>query len=183
MIILWTLFAFVLGALPFSVWIGNYGIKQDIRAVADNNPGATNVYRTGGLGWFILALIFDISKGVVPVALAQLLGGIDGWQLLPIALAPPLGHAFSPFLNWKGGKAVAATFGAWIGLTLWWTVPLVAVVSVVALNFVMKSAVAVLLSLLIMLAYIFFFEFSSVWIGVVIAHFLLMTYTHRHDLF
>jgi glycerol-3-phosphate acyltransferase PlsY len=45
--------------------------------------------------------------------------GIAGWTVVPVALAPVLGHAFSPFLRLRGGKAIAATFGVWTALTLW----------------------------------------------------------------
>jgi len=45
--------------------------------------------------------------------------GVVGWAVVPVALAPVLGHAFSPFLRLRGGKAIAATFGVWTALTLW----------------------------------------------------------------
>lgn len=111
LIFLWVLFGFILGALPFSVGVGNWALKKDIRAAGDHNPGATNVLRAGGVGWYALALILDISKGALPVGWAAHLAGISGGALIPIALAPPLGHAFSPFLGGRGGKAVAAAFG------------------------------------------------------------------------
>ena len=67
----------------------------------------------------MLALLLDYLKGAVPVGLAGYAFGISGLRLVPIALSPVLGHAFSPFLRFHGGKAVAATFGIWTGLTLW----------------------------------------------------------------
>jgi len=45
--------------------------------------------------------------------------GLSGWGLALVAIAPVLGHAFSPFLGFRGGKALATTFGIWAGLTLW----------------------------------------------------------------
>ena len=117
--LLWAILSFFAGALPLSVWVGRLAAQRDIREVADHNPGATNVLRTGGFGWFIVAMSLDISKAAVPVGLATQIFGWSGWPLLLIALAPPLGHAFSPFLGGKGGKAVAAVFGVWIGLTIW----------------------------------------------------------------
>ena len=111
MFILWSLFGFLLGSLPFSVWIGQFILKKDIRDYGDHNPGATNVLRAGGFPPYALALALDISKGAIPVGLAYQVFSIQDWQILPIALAPPLGHAFSPFLNWRGGKAIAAIGG------------------------------------------------------------------------
>lgn len=54
---LWAALAFVSGSLPFSVWIGRWGLRRDIRGVGDSNPGATNVFRAGGKGLGALALI------------------------------------------------------------------------------------------------------------------------------
>ncbi len=111
--------AFLLGALPFAVWIGRAATGEDIRRFGDGNPGATNVLRAGSRGGFLLALILEISKGALPVGLAYQQWGIQDWRIVPIALAPVAGHAFSPFLGGKGGKALAVAFGVWIGLTLW----------------------------------------------------------------
>jgi acyl phosphate:glycerol-3-phosphate acyltransferase len=57
-------------------------------------------------------------KAAAPVALAHYVFAVDGWPLAPVMLAPILGHAFSPFLGWRGGKALACTFGVWSALTV-----------------------------------------------------------------
>lgn len=114
----WTLIAFVSGAIPYSVWIGRLAGGLDIRRYGDRNPGATNVLRSLGRGWAILAALLDGLKGAIPVGLAWYAAGIGGWGIAPIAIAAVLGHAFSPFLGGRGGKAVAVTFGVWAGLTL-----------------------------------------------------------------
>ena len=111
--------AFILGALPFSLWIGRVTTGQDIRQYGDHNPGATNVLRAGSRGGFVLAMALDISKSALPVGLAYQQWGIQDWRIVPLALAPVAGHAFSPFLGGKGGKALATAFGVWIGLTIW----------------------------------------------------------------
>lgn len=117
-IILWTLIGFISGALPFSVIAGYLAGRVDIRKFGDQNPGSTNVLRAVGWRWALPAFLMDYLKGAVPVGIAYLLGDASGWGLAPIALAPILGHAFSPFLRGRGGKAVAVTFGVWTGLTI-----------------------------------------------------------------
>jgi glycerol-3-phosphate acyltransferase PlsY len=116
---LWTVLGFVCGSLPFSVWLGRLIIRKDIRYYGDGNPGAINAWRVGGWRAGVPAILLDFLKGAVPVGLAEPLAGVSGWGLLPIALSPVIGHAFSPFLGFRGGKSVAATFGIWSGLTLW----------------------------------------------------------------
>jgi glycerol-3-phosphate acyltransferase PlsY len=115
----WIIFAFLCGSLPFSVWVGKYYLKTDIRTVGDANPGATNVYRAGGRAVAALALFLDFIKGALPVGLAYLWAGLTNPHLIWVSLAPVAGHAFSPFLGGRGGKAVAVTFGIWAGLTGW----------------------------------------------------------------
>ena len=118
-LILWTLIGFLAGSLPFSVWLGRLALKQDITRYGDANPGATNVLRAGGKGWGALALLLDTAKALLPVSAAYYWAGMEDWRAIPIALAPIAGHAFSPFLHWRGGKAVATTLGTWMALTIW----------------------------------------------------------------
>jgi glycerol-3-phosphate acyltransferase PlsY len=176
------LLGFLLGSLPFSVWIGNLALRKDITREGDHNPGATNVLRAGSWGWFLLALMLDISKGALPVGLAVYIAGISGWSLVPIALAPPLGHAFSPFLNFRGGKAIAATFGAWIGLTLW-KVPLLSMALLVIFSLlVTPSGWAVLLMLISTFFVMLIWLGESVLLAIFGLHSLLLIFTHRVDL-
>jgi len=116
--LIWTLLGFLLGALPFSVWLGKLVLRTDIRRYGDGNPGGTNVLRAGNTGLGLLVIFLDMLKGAAPVALAHYVFAVDGWPLVPVILAPPLGHAFSPFLRFRGGKALASIFGAWTALTV-----------------------------------------------------------------
>jgi glycerol-3-phosphate acyltransferase PlsY len=113
------LIAFICGSLPFSVWIGRRWLGRDIRHYGDANPGATNVFRAGSKRLGMFALLLDFLKGAIPVGLAHFALGYNGGWLIATVLAPVLGHAFSPFLGWRGGKAVAVTGGVWCGLTVW----------------------------------------------------------------
>lgn len=116
--LIWAGVGFLLGALPFSVWLGKAVLRDDIRRYGDGNPGGTNVLRAGNTGLGLVVIFLDMLKGAAPVALAHYIFQVDGWPLAPVILAPILGHAYSPFLRFKGGKALATTFGAWTALTV-----------------------------------------------------------------
>jgi glycerol-3-phosphate acyltransferase PlsY len=116
--VFWTALGFLLGAMPFSVWLCRLLLHTDVRRYGDGNPGGINAWRAGGWRTGLPVLFLDYLKGAVPVGLAHFAFGLSGWWLVPVAVAPVLGHAFSPFLGLRGGKALAATFGVWTGLTL-----------------------------------------------------------------
>lgn len=115
----WIIAAFLSGSLPFSVWLTKAFLRTDVRQYGDGNPGATNVFRAGNKLIGLLALLLDISKAAAPVGMAYFTFGIRGVEMFFIAIAPLLGHRFSPFLRFRGGKALATALGVWIGLTLW----------------------------------------------------------------
>jgi glycerol-3-phosphate acyltransferase PlsY len=108
--------AFWLGACPFSVWVGRWFLGKDIRDYGDGNPGAMNVLRAGGRKSFVLAMILDIAKGVPFVLLAHSLWGFPGIVVMVVGISAILGHAFSPFLGFKGGKSIAVTAGVLMAL-------------------------------------------------------------------
>jgi acyl phosphate:glycerol-3-phosphate acyltransferase len=139
--------AFLSGALPFATWLGRLVAKTEVRLVGDGNPGATNAFRAGGAALGVTVLALDVSKGVLPVVLAKALG-LDGAALASVAALSVAGAAFSPFLRFRGGKSLAVTLGTWIGLTIW-TIPLVAIVTIVAATLLVEPdgwAVAIALA-------------------------------------
>ena len=115
----WVILGFVLGSIPFSLLVGKFALNTDIRSLGDGNPGGFNVWRAGGRFWAFLAVLLDGFKGAIPVGLAHYVFGVNSWLLIPVALAPLLGHIFSPFLKFRGGKGLSTNFGIWLGLTLW----------------------------------------------------------------
>ncbi|NTW28872.1 MAG: glycerol-3-phosphate acyltransferase [Coriobacteriia bacterium] len=129
--------AFLSGSLPFSVWLGRLIARRDVRQFGDGNPGAMNVLRMGNPTVGIVVLLLDVTKGVLPVVFARQALGYGGWMLALIAVLPVAGHAFSPFLRFRGGKALAVTLGTWIGLT-YWRIPLIAVVVVVVATWLIR---------------------------------------------
>lgn len=174
--------AFLSGALPFSVWVIQWGTGKDPRDYGDGNPGAFNAVRAGGLTWGGLALMLDVTKGAFPVGLARYIFEIEGLPLAMIAVAPLLGHAFSPFLNFKGGKTIATTGGVWIGLTLW-TVPLVGITTLVMLYLLLtSSAWATMFTISVMAAFLFATGAENALLTVVIFNWGLLLLRHWRDL-
>ncbi len=106
---------YLLGAVPFGVVISRAMGLPDPRTVGSKNVGFTNVLRVSGKIPGILTLVGDMGKGwVMGFAATQLLE--DEWAILAVALAPFLGHLFSPFLGFKGGKGVATALGSVLGV-------------------------------------------------------------------
>ncbi len=119
LIVLLALAAFILGGCPFSVWIGRWALHRDIQKVGDGNPGASNVFKSGGKIWGVAALVLDILKGVPFILIGKIVFGLDMPVLYIIAFSAVLGHAYSPFLGFKGGKALAVFAGTLFGLMQW----------------------------------------------------------------
>lgn len=107
--------SYLLGSLPFSVWLGRLFLKKDIRRFGDHNPGSANVFRAGSAVLGMGAVLLDIGKGVPFVLLAKWLG-LGQTATVAVAMAAILGHDFSPWLHFHGGKGVAVTYGVLIGL-------------------------------------------------------------------
>jgi len=107
---LWCLGAFLCGSIPFGLLLVKLAGKGDVRAHGSGNIGATNVSRVGGKALGFVTLLLDILKGFLPVFVAKQLGLADS-ALSLIALCAVLGHVFTPWLAFKGGKGVATALG------------------------------------------------------------------------
>ncbi|ABB14928.1 glycerol-3-phosphate acyltransferase [Carboxydothermus hydrogenoformans] len=117
MILLLMVIEFTCGSLMFSYWLGVM-VGKKLEDVRDGNPGAFNLWYAAGFKVGILGAILDFLKGYFPlVYFIKKEYLINGIALIFVAIAPVLGHAFSPFLRFKGGKAMAVTFGVWSAVT------------------------------------------------------------------
>ena len=177
----WIILSFLSGSIPFSVWLGQLFLKEDIRAYGDGNPGATNVLRAGSSALGLISLLLDVTKAALPVGICYFWLGFRGFLMFAIAIAPLLGHMFSPFLGFKGGKALAAALGVWIGVSTW-QLSLPAILGVVLGILIFTSTGwAVLLSMSFILITLFFLPqplFFWIWTAVT----TLLAWTHRADL-
>ena len=124
LLILFMIIAFALGSIPFSFIIGKQVRGIDLREHGSGNLGSTNVFRNLGPGWGSLCLFLDMAKGAVAVLLMTWL--VNQWPPdapTPFHITPDLfrifagflasvGHTFSPFVDFHGGKGVATTGGS-----------------------------------------------------------------------
>ena len=114
-VLLAMILGFFAGSIPFGLIVGRqYGI--DIRTKGSGNIGATNVWRTLGDGPGLITFLLDLSKGAVPVALAIRVATEPMFPML-VGIAAILGHMYSPFVRFKGGRGAATGVGVLLGLT------------------------------------------------------------------
>ncbi|RMH10060.1 MAG: glycerol-3-phosphate 1-O-acyltransferase [Planctomycetota bacterium] len=124
----------IVGSIPFGLLIGR-AKGVDVRAHGSGNIGATNVGRLLGTRYFFLCFALDMLKGLVPTLgvtiaaqtwrIGEPLPASEAIGLLAVMIAPVLGHMFSPFVGFRGGKGVATGVGALLGVFPYMTLPAV----------------------------------------------------------
>jgi glycerol-3-phosphate acyltransferase PlsY len=107
--------AYLCGSIPFAYIIERAVKKADLRSVGSKNIGATNVFRTAGVGAGIITAIADILKGLIPVYFATFIDN-SIFYLIVVGSCAILGHMFTIFLNFEGGKGVATGLGVFFVL-------------------------------------------------------------------
>ena len=121
-ILILILSAYLIGAIPTSVWVGRIFYRIDIRDYGSGNAGATNFMRVLGLRIGVLVLIFDIFKGWAAVSVIRLSGaflpGTNQFLNLQIIMGiiAVIGHIYPVFVGFRGGKGVATIFGVLLAL-------------------------------------------------------------------
>ncbi len=115
--------AYLLGSIPTSVWVGKYFFKTDVREHGSGNAGATNTLRVLGYKTAIPVLLFDIFKGFIAVYIfywivpTSFLPDKRTYLAIAVGLLAVLGHIYSVFLRFGGGKGVATFAGVGLALT------------------------------------------------------------------
>jgi glycerol-3-phosphate acyltransferase PlsY len=115
--ILFPLGAFLLGSIPFGRIIGQWVAGIDVTQRGSGNIGATNVARVIGLKWGFLTLFLDGLKGFLPVSLIALLLPQSETILALTGLTALLGHQYSVYLRFRGGKGFATALGVYLALS------------------------------------------------------------------
>ncbi|MBT9329634.1 glycerol-3-phosphate 1-O-acyltransferase PlsY [Paracidobacterium acidisoli] len=118
--------AYLLGSIPFGYILVRLFRNEDIRAKGSGNIGATNVVRSGAKGLGALTFLLDVCKGYLAVFLCGHLAAISSLTAIPAgkaealaALCVILGHIYTVWLGFKGGKGVATALGVFLALALW----------------------------------------------------------------
>jgi glycerol-3-phosphate acyltransferase PlsY len=172
--------AFLLGSIPFGLVISRIFYKTDIRRAGSGNIGAMNALRTLGKGGAIAVLILDAAKGFIPaLCVMRLLH--DTHLAAIVAGCAVLGHCFSPWLGFKGGKGVATAFGAVFALS--WPAGICSVIGwlIGALSTTYSSVGSMLGSIVAPFALWYFTR--DAWLtgfGAFVA--VLIVYTHRENI-
>lgn len=192
MTIVWTVCAFLSGSFMFSYWLGLIA-QKNLKTVGDGNPGALNLWKAAGYKLGVIGIVLDFLKGYL--ILLFVLGNekVQGYSIISIALAPIIGHAFSPFLKGKGGKAIAVTFGVWSALSNFEASLAFAVVLAILLSAIKvinkgkststeADGMQVVVGFLLVGIYLYMRDYSSATLWVWLGNFLLLAYTHRNEL-
>lgn len=173
-------FSYLLGSFPSAYIATEMKKGLDIRKVGTRNAGASNVLLVAGPLLAVLVYIIDLFKGIVPVLLARNIIGTDISMGL-CGLAAILGHDYSVFLRFTGGKGVATTTGVMFGInSVIISIVIVAWPFLVAAfnNFILASLICMLFIPVLMYS----FKLSAVFIAFGISYFLVGLYTHREDI-
>tara|TARA_B110000438_G_scaffold92660_1_gene92232 strand:- start:3977 stop:4600 length:624 start_codon:yes stop_codon:yes gene_type:complete len=114
--LIYSIIAFLCGSIPFAVILTKFLSGKNVRLVGDNNPGAINAWKTGGSLVGMVVMFIEFLKAILPIFIAMYFLDFTGINLIIISFMPILGHSFSPFLKFKGGKALAVTAAMWLAL-------------------------------------------------------------------
>lgn len=137
--------SYIIGSIPFGVVLGKWICKKDIRQYGSKNIGTTNAIRVLGKKVGYLVFFCDVLKGPFVMILIKILGQTKVWitpqeiDIFFYGAAAILGHSFSIFLNFKGGKAVATSLGVVLFLT---PIPAIACLIIFAIVFITTKYVS-----------------------------------------
>lgn len=172
---LWPALAYILGSISFGSLVAKNLCGVDPRAEGSGNTGATNIARLCGAKYGAIVLALDLAKGAVPVALALV---FTQGAFVPslTALAAVVGHVYSVFLGFKGGKAVATTIGVFLPLA-----PLQTMAAMAVCGLVIKASGFVSLgSLTLVTALPALLVVTAEWAYLPVALAIMALVFHRH---
>tara|TARA_B100000470_G_scaffold125058_1_gene96668 strand:- start:629 stop:1231 length:603 start_codon:yes stop_codon:yes gene_type:complete len=183
--LIWTFIAFISGSVPWSLICVRTLSGQDVRRVGDGNPGATNAWISSG--WMVgsISMLLDVLKAAVPVWLFTNQFSDTSYpehflSVTVVAISPIIGHAFPPFLRFRGGKALAPSWGSWIALTSGMAFP-VAVLILGVMHLMQKNHAITVTTCLIGFIVIFSIIDTQALIIFGILNLLLVIFKHRSE--
>jgi glycerol-3-phosphate acyltransferase PlsY len=178
----WLAPAYLLGAIPTSYLVARAAKGVDLREYGSKNLGATNLYRLLGWRGAIPVGLFDVAKGAAPVLAFLAVQREPSWWALVVGSAAVLGHVFSPFVRFKGGKGIAAATGVflayvpgaigaaavvWIGL-------------VAGTGYVSLGSVSAAVAFPVLVAVLYPGRSAAFWVALAVACFVV--FNHRSNL-
>ena len=169
--------SYLSGSIPFGLILAKFFLNKDLRKIGSKNIGATNVLRTGNKLIAGLTLMFDITKGVIPVLITK---EYFTDLLYLSSLASFLGHIFPVWLKFKGGKGVATYLGILFVLSL--NLSFIFCISWIIISLITKySSLSSIMSALIIFIFAFLnnnFELTSY----LFITFIIILYTHKQNI-
>lgn len=173
--------AYLMGATPTSYIVARAFHKIDLRKQGSGNLGATNTFRV--LGWraAVPVIVVDVAKGWVPTAFFPLWDGVDPLEwALAYGAAAIVGHVFSVFVGFKGGKGVATSAGVFLALAPWAVLISAIVWGVVVTLSRMVSLGSIVAAILLPIAVFVTNEpMTELWLSLALALFVI--YAHRSN--
>jgi len=183
--LIWTFIAFISGSVPWSLICVRTLSGQDVRRVGDGNPGATNAWISSG--WMVgsISMLLDVFKAAVPVWIFTNQFSDTSYpehflSVTVVAISPIIGHAYSPFLRFRGGKALAPSWGSWIALTSGMAFP-VAVLILGVMHLMQRNHAITVTTCLIGFIVIFSIIDTQALIIFGILNLLLVIFKHRSE--
>ena len=176
-LIIVTVYSYFLGSIPFGFILTKIFLKQDIRETGSGNIGATNVLRTGNKFLAILTLVLDFLKGYMTIIITL---KYFNELILLSALICLLGHIFSIWLKFKGGKGVATYLGILLALSVNYFLIFIIVWVSILLIFRYSSLSSILATFGIFIYEYFFLENNI--LSFLFISFIIILYAHRSNI-
>jgi len=117
LLVIFIILGYFFGSIPFGYIITKLK-GTDITKQGSGNIGGTNVYRVLGFKYAVLVGLLDVIKAIIPIYIASLYI-TNEWYMVLVILSPAFGHMFSPWLKFKGGKAVSTVFASFVWILGW----------------------------------------------------------------
>ena len=181
-LIFWILVAFFLYSIPWAMVLGFLFLNRDIREVGDNNPGGANAWKMGGWKIGLSSVLLYLAKAFVPIYCAINFAGIESWGISALAVASLLGHAFTPFLKFRGGKSLAVTAGIWAAISNGWLV-IPVMISLATFHSLQRTHVwTIILTMIVILSWVILRYSSPSMIILWVFNMNLIVLKHRNEI-
>lgn len=179
--VLMILCSYLIGSIPFGYLVGKYLKGIDIRKHGSGNIGVANTFRVMGVKLALLVLIGDCLKGLLVIVLARWFFLEQMWFFLLIGIFAIIGHNWSIFLNFKGGKGIATTYGVVLAFY-----PIIAIISAIIWSIIVVTtkyaALGSIISIFAMLILSFLIKTPSQFKVFIIVIFLFAIIRHSSNI-